>query len=231
MKITSTKILVIAASVSLVGHLVSFGVLYRVGSVPRPEKLAPVRVSVVEQKKPEPPPETPPTIIPPKPPPKKKEEPKKTPTQAPKPKEPPKTEAVPVQGISPDAMVKDGPGLAAPVGNTLLKEDEGKRLRPDEVGKLDKDCSADARLVRDSVETPRYTDDALDAGLQGVFTVDVFVDATGAVLEAEMRKPIGYGMDARVVEAAKKARFIPRQNKVCTPLAGWAEMKFSLIIP
>lgn len=219
-------------SVSIVVHFAAMGGLtaYSVfGSRTKPEPPKSVKVSIKETPV-APPPEEP--KIPPKPEPKpKKPEPKKLPpTQKPVPKEDSKpVEAV--QGINPDAMVKDGKGLAAPVGNTLLKEDEGKRLKPDDVQQLTTDCTADARLIRESVVTPKYTDAALDANLEGVFIVDVFVDENGNVREAELRKKVGYGMDDRIIEVVKQSRFIPRKNKVCGNIAGWAEIKFSLVIP
>ena len=224
---SSQKIMIIAVGGSVLLHATSFVTLEMATQWSKePAQNNVVRITVAEPPPPPPPP-APPATLPPKP--KPKPEPKKAPTQAPRPKPTDKVQQEAVQGIAKEAMVTDGPGLAAPVGNTLLKEDEGKRL--DNVAKLDQDCTADARLKRDTVETPKYTEEALDAGLEGVFAVDVYVDERGDVMEAEVRKPIGYGMDVRVIEAARRAKFQPRMNKACKAIAGWAEMKFSLIIP
>lgn len=217
----------VAFAASALLHIGGMGGLMFLGNTPRPSKNVPVKVAIqeiapiVEE------------IVPPKPEPKpkKKEAKKNPPTQAPQKKEPEAKPVEAVQGINPDAMVTDGKGLAAPVGNTLLKEDEGKRLKPEDVGKLTEDCSSDAKLQRDSVTPPQYTEAALDANLEGTYVVDVYVDAQGGVVEAELRKKVGYGMDPRIIDAVKKSKFEPRKNKVCGAIAGWAEIKFSLVIP
>ena len=219
-----------AVVVSFFVHLGGMGGLIFMSSRPKDKKMVPVKITVTETKVP-PPVEVPPVIPPkPEPKPKKKDPPKTPPTQTPQ-KVEQQTPVEAIQGISPDAMVTDGKGLSAPVGNTLLKEDEGKRLKPEDVGKLQQDCSSDARLIRETVTTPKYTEAALDANLEGAFVVDIFVDAQGVVLEAELRKKVGFGMDERIIESVKSSKFVPRKNKVCGSIAGWAEIKFSLVIP
>ena len=79
--------------------------------------------------------------------------------------------------------------------------------------------------------TPIYTDDAIDMGLEGTFIVDVYVDVSGAVQTAELRKKVGYGMDQRLLDAARKARYEPRKDQFGRPLAGWAEIAFRLLLP
>ena len=165
-----------------------------------------------------------------------KPEPKK-----PKPKEPKKLHPVetpkiappnvaPVQGISKDNLTPGGT-ISAPVGNTMMAEDTGKRLSPDDVKPMQGDMSAAARLISSSVVTPTYTELAIDAGLEGSWTVDVYVDKAGTVTSAELRKKIGYGMDERVLSAARNAKFQPRKNKFGATEDGWAEIKFTLVIP
>ena len=86
-------------------------------------------------------------------------------------------------------------------------------------------------MIRASVATPQYTDPALDAELEGTYAVDVYVDAAGAVTDAQLPKKIGYGMDERVLAAARKARFNPRKDRLGKAIAGWSEIKFRLEIP
>lgn len=136
-----------------------------------------------------------------------------------------------VQGIPPDAVTPDATGIAAPIGNTLMTEDEGKRIRPEDFRELAGDLSADARLILGSVKVPAYTDAALEANLEGNFIVDVYVDENGEVLQSELRKRVGFGMDERLLDAARVAKFKPRKNKLGKVEAGWAEIKFSLVIP
>lgn len=145
---------------------------------------------------------------------------------------PPKTpETAPVQGIPPDAVTPEASGIAAPIGNTLLTGDEGKRIKPEDFKPMAGDLSADARLILGSVKVPAYTDAALEANLEGNFIVDVFVDESGNVLQADVRKKVGFGMDERILEAARLAKFTPRKNKFGRAEEGWAEIKFTLVIP
>ncbi len=144
------------------------------------------------------------------------------------PKAPP---AQAVQGLPPDAVQPDTTGIAAPIGNTLLTEDEGKRIRPEDYRDLGGDLSADARLIMKSVVVPKYTDAALEGNLEGNFVVDVYVDESGNVLQSEVRKRVGFGMDERLLAAAQMAKFQPRKNKFGRTEAGWAEIKFTLLIP
>lgn len=149
-----------------------------------------------------------------------------------KPQTPPKKKVEAVQGFNPSAVSPTGTGIAVPLGNTLMVEDKGKRLRADQVEALgDQDLSADPHLIRDSVVTPKYTDEALDANLQGAFLVEVFVDEHGIVKEAELKKKIGYGMDDRVLASLKSAKFDPGKNRYGQAIAAWTDVRFLLEIP
>jgi len=170
---------------------------------------------------------------PPAPPPLEKAIPKKKPKPTPTPNQivpDAKTNTPPIQGLTKDSVADQGT-FSAPVGNTLMIEDTGKRVAPEDVGALKGDMSAPASLIRESVNTPPYTDQALDASLEGTWVVDVYVELSGSVSSVELRKKIGYGMDERVLEAAKLARFKPRKNRFGAIEAGWAEIKFTLVIP
>ncbi len=162
-----------------------------------------------------------------KPPPPKKE-PKKTPSTKPRPltNTPPPP---PVLGVSKDATSETGT-VAIPLGNTLMVEDQGIRL-DQEPAALAGDLSAPAELIKESVKIPQYTDQALDASLEGTFVVDVYVDEAGIVKEADLKKKIGFGMDQRVIDAALAVKFKPRKNQYGRAEAGWTEIKFRLQIP
>jgi periplasmic protein TonB len=212
---------------SLLLHIVFFSV---VQLVPQPAK-APTynKVSVKVTEKPKPvetvaaePEAKPAEPVKPKPSPQEK----KTPVAAPKDNSPPPQ---PVMGLSKDSFAEGGKGsFSAPAGNTTMAPDEGKRLSPEEIRKLDRDLSADAELIDGSFIKPEYTPEAEDNSLEGSFVLDVYIDTQGRVLEAELRKKIGYGMDDRVIKAAKNARFRPRKNPLGQPLAGWKEIKIRL---
>lgn len=93
------------------------------------------------------------------------------------------------------------------------------------------DLSSDARMIPESVIVPQYTEEAIDANIEGVVGVDVFVDASGQVTDVELHKSTGFGMDERIVASAWKVRFYPRRDKLGRPLAGWTQIKFRLEIP
>ncbi|MGE0174730.1 MAG: energy transducer TonB [Oligoflexales bacterium] len=189
-----------------------------------PDKSGPakVKIKIVEV-----PPEAakPPKPVPPKP---KPEKPKKVATERKKAPNKPVTQQ-PVQGLSPDAVSDDGK-IAAPVGNTLMTEDEGKRLKPEDVKPLDADLSRDPILIASSIKKPEYTDQALSTGFEGLVVVSVFVNDTGDVSDAEIDKEVGYGMDERIIQSARQAKFQPRLDKNGNPVSGWAEIKFSMRI-
>lgn len=186
----------------------------------------PVKIRVVNIPKPEE--EKPAELVPPKPkdiPPKVEKKPEQRLE-----KKPPAANAQKVQGLTADS-VSDKGTVAAPVGNSLMVEDKGIRLSPEEIASLKRDLSSSALLIHGSFKTPEYTQAALDANLEGQFVVDVYVDAQGKVLDADLRKKIGYGMDERVLDVAKSSRFTPAKNEKGVPRAEWTEIKFNLEIP
>jgi protein TonB len=145
----------------------------------------------------------------------------------PQPKEPPK----PVQGLNPESLVPGQGTVAVPVGNTLMTADEGKRLKAEDVQQYQQDLTADPVLILSTVQVPEYTAAALDAGLEGSFLLEVFVNADGTVGDIEVKQKIGFGMDDLVIKAMKNARFEPRKNRLGAAQAGWADVKFRLQIP
>ncbi len=212
-----SKIIPIVCSVLV--HLVlasTFG-----GYSSEPEKThAPVKVTLVDVA---PPPTT--TVPPPekvKPP--KPDAQKKIPKEARPKEEPPKSAATPVFGVSKDSKITSETGISVPTGNTLMIEDDGKRnANPGEL----KDLSRDAQLILQSVKI-KYTDEAIDAGLQGTVIVEVLVDVNGSVLEATLKRKVGYRMDDNIKKAALNAKFQPRLDRFGKPQAGWSDVKFIL---
>jgi protein TonB len=185
------------------------------------KKMEKVKIKIVET-----PPSEPPKPIPPKP--KEPPKPKKVASER-KPKSKPVETAQPIQGLSKEAFDEKGT-IAAPAGNTMMTEDKGIRMNPDDVKPLAQDMSRDPELIASSVTVPDLTSDAIDAGIEGIFVVDVFVDANGQVAEAELTTKPGYGMDELLIQAAMGAKFRPRLDKAGKALAGWSEIKFKLEI-
>ncbi|MEZ4741791.1 MAG: TonB family protein [Bdellovibrionota bacterium] len=136
-----------------------------------------------------------------------------------------------VQGVSEKSVAPGSTAFSVPLGNTLMTKDEGIRLKKDEIDELEKDLSTEAQLIRNTLQAPQYTDEALDAGLEGTFIIEVFVGADGRVLDVDLGKTIGYGMDDRIIAAIENARFTPRKDRGGSPLKGWTEIRFQLEIP
>lgn len=226
---TGAPLVGIAIVVSFIVHALVYSTFAVYNSTPKPEKSKPVTIRVVPKEKKvvvsepilEPPPE--------KPKPKPKPQEKKVSSER-KPKEEPVKPVAPVQGLSPDALSPDGKGIAVPVGNTLMVADEGRRLK-DVQPLSNQDLSADARLIRTSIVIPAYTEAAIDAGLEGSYVVDVYVDEKGGVTSAELPKKVGYGMDIHLTNAAMKAKFEPRKDRYGQAQAGWATISFRLELP
>lgn len=222
-----------AFTASSLAHVIGFGGLFWIASAPLWQRTAtgPISVKIqVEEPKPvqqealpEKPKETPkPRPIPPR---------NETPTPVKPAETPPPQKVEPVQGLRPDALTEGPSKTVAPVGNTLMVEDEGKRLSADQVQQMGEDQSAGAKLIQGSFLIPEYTQDALDSNIEGSYIVDLYVDEAGKVIDAQLRKKIGYGMDERVIQSAKSAKFIPRKNKQGGSIAGWTEIRFTLTIP
>lgn len=236
MHIESWKIWLIAGGVSLVFHLVGVKSLRVKAAMDDTVRDVKVKIQIVEAK-PEPvappPPPPPPPAPKPSPKPKEKIQPKKVATirKPPESQKPQQEPVKPLQGLSESSFAKDGKqGISAPRGNTLMTEDTGERAE-EQPQALNVDLSADAVLISSSILVPEYTNAALDANLEGYITVDVFVDKTGLVVEAELRKKVGYGMDQRILDAAYEAKFEPRKNRNGGAEDSWTEIRFNLRIP
>ncbi len=176
----------------------------------------PVKVRIVERPAAE---EKQEEVVPPKPP-----EPKKIPPKSPETRIPRKTaqdQAQKVQGLTEESLATNSnSNFVAPLGNTLMAKDEGKRLRPEEIAALKRNLSSEAILIQDTYVAPKYSEGALAVNLEGAFPVDVYVDAKGNVIEVELRKKIGYAMDQSVIDAVKQTRLFPRKMKGEFPLRG-----------
>lgn len=233
--------LVIYAVISVVVHFALLGTVFTFSEYqqkPTYQKVK-LKVNVAEVKEePPPPPPAPPPPPPPKP--KKIEEAKVVKkeikqAQVIKQQDVPQQKATetPVQGLNKDSFVPGpGPGgFAAPVGNTTMAQDEGKRLKPEEVQALKQDLSAPAKLVLESVKAPEYTPAAIDAGIEGVYKVEVYIDEEGRVAKVELSKRVGYQMDDRLLDSARGTKWLPRRDELGRAIAGWTSFTFTLKLP
>ena len=97
------------------------------------------------------------------------------------------------------------------------------------MGDLQGDLSQRARRI--SLVKPEYTEAALQAGLEGQFVADVYIDEKGQVGEVSLQKKAGYGMDAKLLHAAKNARYEPRKDAMGRSIGGWDRIVFQLVLP
>lgn len=244
-KLTRLQIYLAAIVGSLAVHSAGVGVLSLQDHLPTKSK-TPIKVAVKVTEKPKPKPPEPPEPKKPEPP-KPKPEPKKPkPKKPPRPKKPkskkkskkkttlkgsktPQKAKRIVQGLNPASVSDKGSGIAVPVGNTMLKADEGIRLRPEEVEALSEDLSQDASIT--CKNTPPYTEAAEEEGLEGNYQFDVYVDAKGRATEAEPRRKIGYGMDKVVTKMLlSECRYKPKYNAKGHAVATWATFTIRLTL-
>lgn len=212
------KSYVSVAVVSLAIHTFALGVLQLTTSGIKTSTPQVVKVRVVEST---------PQAIPSPPPPKR--EPQALPKK-PEQREargPIKPQAERVQGLTKESVSDQGT-IAAPVGNSLMIEDKGKRLTPEEIANLKQDLSSPPLLIAASYVKPSYTEAAVAANLEGRYVVEVFIDENGAVKTAELKKKIGFGMDDKIIAATLKARFIAAKNEKGVPYAAWGEFTITL---
>jgi len=145
------------------------------------------------------------------------------PPEAPPPsEEPPKAnEAPPVFGVSLDSTVGEGPGLAVPVGNTLMT----KQRKPGPPGALpaasgDPDhlpapvpevfISEQPRVVREMKAA--YPPEAQRMGIEGHVLCRLYIDENGDVRRVTVVEKAGHGFDELARDALKKYKFSPART-------------------
>jgi len=78
---------------------------------------------------------------------------------------------------------------------------------------------------------PEYTEEALEAEIEGEFVMKVYVDERGQVTKAICSKKVGYGMDAVLEAAARSAIYEASRDLLGNPVASWESITFQLILP
>ena len=215
----------------LVHGALGAGLIYMAYRTPvSPMSMAPIKLKIAYMPKPET------KVVEQLPAPKVKPLPKVAKKMAPpkserKPAATPTPDAMPIQGLSASTLTAGAHGIAVPIGNTLLREDEGKRLKAEDVKDLEQDLSTEASLIHSTFSKPTYSQTALFAQLTGMFAVLVFVDKEGNALDVELPKTIGYDMDDPIKKAVLLAKYFPKKDKSGQAQDGWTEIKVKLEIP
>jgi TonB family protein len=85
-----------------------------------------------------------------------------------------------------------------------------------------------APAVRNSVD-PQYTNEARRKKIQGVCLIKLIVDVQGKPQNAQVVRPLGYGLDERAIAAVNKFKFKPAMKEgVPVPVMITVEVNFRL---
>jgi protein TonB len=184
-------------------------------------------VEMEVKEKPLPPPEVRPEPPPPPPPPEVKprvvmhKAPAPPPEAPPPPSEaPPKpSDAPPVFGVAMSSVVSgDGPGMAVPVGNTLMTK---PRKAPPPAAPLPASGQGDglpAPVPEIYISEPPHVVHEITApyppelqrmGIEGVVVATLYIDENGDVRRVKITEKAGHGFDELARDALKKFKFSP----------------------
>jgi protein TonB len=181
------------------------------------------------QEPPPPPPDVKPEPPPPPPPPEVKPRvivhhaPAIPPPEAPPPtaEEPPKGEAPPTFGVSLDSTVAgDGPGMAVPVGNSLMTKPHkaAPPAPPKPVGDPDGLAPAVSELsiavraeVLEEVKAD-YPPELARMGMEGQVIAKMYIDETGKVRRIRIAQSTNHGFDEAARQALLKFKFSPART-------------------
>jgi TonB family protein len=104
----------------------------------------------------------------------------------------------------------DTAGRSAPVKRGTSGRDTGLQEQADEIRIRDIDEFSPPKMV--GFVAPGLTDQERDAGVTGPVELGLHVQEDGSVRDIEVIRGVGLGLDERVIEAVKQARFEPAKN-------------------
>jgi|GEM_PF-6487563 len=117
-----------------------------------------------------------------------------------------------------DASGSSASGAATNAGSQGSSQATGSTLGED--GRRQRDLSRPEPVLI-GCDKPELTDEAMDAGVFGPFKLEVFVEANGSVKEADLPRPVRFGMDSRLLAAAKTCSFKPALYSSGKAYATW----------
>ena len=181
---------------------------------------------------PAPPPEVRPEPPPPRPRPRRRPRssgaarPRRPPPGAPPPnEEPPKAgEAPPVFGVTMSSVVAgDGPGMAVPVGNTLMAKPRkaatrarrpagAGRSRPLPAPVAEVFIAVTAEVIHEVNSADIYPPEAQRMGIEGHVVCKLYIDENGDVRRVTVLEKAGHGFDELARDALKKFKFSPART-------------------
>jgi hypothetical protein len=87
-----------------------------------------------------------------------------------------------------------------------------------------------ARIIPTSFKKPEYTRAAIRANYQDTIIADILVGKDGKVKDVKMEKNIPFGMNQRVINSIKQARFTPRKDHLGYKRESWTKLKLFIQI-
>jgi periplasmic protein TonB len=72
---------------------------------------------------------------------------------------------------------------------------------------------------------PMYTDEAREAKVQGIVTLEVLVGADGRAAQMQVTKGIGMGLEDRTLQAVRGWHFTPARDAARRPVAAWVTIE------
>lgn len=90
------------------------------------------------------------------------------------------------------------------------------------------DLTREPSLVMGTLSKIEYTTEAKKARLQGIFPVDVHLDTEGNVIEVDLAQSVGFGMDERILEAFRSAKFNSKRDAAGKGIETWFTVQFKL---
>jgi len=217
----------VGTAVALGIHVVVAAALVRVDTSALLRGDSTVEMEVEEP--PPPPPDIKPEPEPPPPPPEVKPKivMRHMPTLAPPPANPPPNEAPPkeadtppVFGVSLDSTVGEGPGMAVPVGNTLMTKPHKEAPVQATAASGDPDrlpapvpeiyISEPAKVTKEVQAV--YPPELQRMGIEGLVVAKLYVDENGDVRRVTIVEKAGHGLDEHARDALKKFKFSPART-------------------
>jgi periplasmic protein TonB len=208
---------------TLAVHVVAFGGLNTIKPKPPEQQRVAVMVNAPKKKQKPKPPEPPKPIEAPKEVLQRPTAPRAPapPTPAPPPPDPvaaahPALAAMPDLGISLSGGIGGPGGIAVPMGGKPAAPAEAVARKEKTFGTAAErptvaagdDCQEDVVKAKPKAFVqPTYTDDARAAGIEGRVTVQVTIDASGAMSDAKILRGLGHGLDESAIAAAKRMSF------------------------
>jgi len=126
--------------------------------------------------------------------------------------EPPPEEKPPprrvIQGLSASSFAANsGTGLQVRAGTTVQTHATDELMDIEEAPAVHFSAVTDPPKLRGAAPAIQVPKAAIEAGIEGTWTVYISIDAAGKTVEAVLAEPVGYGIDEACIQAWKRSRW------------------------